>query len=570
MSKENKKRNIVICEYISTGLNYVDDARSRGYEPVLVEGNYVGSPDDVARFRDIRNRINKRLKDSVRIIPENDDYDDLLEQVRALDPVLVVAGSEFGVPLATRLASDLGLPGNPVDRIEAMTEKDAMHKALKDYGIRSIRGSVVSSEEEALDFYRSLGKKEIVVKPARGAGSQGVYLCENEQEMKDAVKRHFDMAAENGVTKPTVLLQERIIGTEYVVNTVSCNGRHRVVSVGMYDKYRLSNGTNAYNYFRYVTRLDVGHSALLRYACQVADAIGIKYGPVHGEYMVDEDGPVLIEVNCRPMGGGLERRYSELVSGQHETDSALDSYLDPDKFLHESLKPYRLKRCGVSKDLVFTKDTEILSAPVLQICKRLRSYYSASFDNIGRTDMVRQTSDMETEAGLIYLIHDDEQQVKSDCDLLHLLEMRYPELLYQAKPMYRDASKEVKRDIELVMKTAFCRGATLVFSDRDDPVEGAAVINSKGLKSAYDSYEQGILDLSDPKSFADLESVIQQIFLFMDKVRAGGRILVPESTYCNMPYGMEGMEILFKVYGAIIELPSADDPGLLIATIKED
>ncbi len=569
MKTEGKKRSVIICEYISTGINYIDDARTRGYEPVLVEGNYIGSPADVARLRDIRDRINRRLEGTIKIIPENPDYEEILRQVRALDPALVVAGSEFGVPLATRLAADLGLPGNPVDRIPAMTEKDAMQRALREYGIRSINGMVVGSEEEAVSFFRSLGKGEIVVKPARGAGSQGVFLCESEEEMLAAVRRHFDQAEEMGIKDHRILLQERINGTEYVVNTVSCNGKHRVVSVCVYDKFRLSNGTCAYNYLRYVTRLEVGHSSLLRYACQVADAIGVRYGPIHGEYMVDDEGPVLIEVNCRPMGGGLDRQYSELVSGQHETDSALDSYLDPEKFHLESMKPYRLKRCGVGKDLVFTKDTKIVSAPVLQICRRLRSYYSASFDMIGRTDMVRQTTDLETEAGVVWMTHDNEQQVRDDCDLLHLLEMKYPGILYQ-EPTDNSAPASAERDIDLVMKAAGCHGSTLVFSDSDFTAEGAAVVSGKELENAYNSFEQGILDLSDPASFADLESVIQQIFVFMDKVRAGGRILVPESTYCHMPYGIEGMEILLKVYGAMIELPVAYAPGLLIATIQED
>jgi hypothetical protein len=450
-----------------------------------------------------------------------------------------------------------------------MTEKDEMHRALSEHGLRSIRGVVVTNEEEAISFYRELGEQEVVVKPARGAGTQGVYLCESEDEMVSAVRTLLETAERQGFSDSKVLVQERIVGTEYVVNTVSCNGKHRVVSIGQYDKYRLSNGTNAYNYFRYISRLEVGHSALLAYACSVADAIGVKYGPIHGEYMVDKDGPVLIEVNGRPMGGGLERRYSELISGQHETDSALDSYLDPVKFHNDSLKPYRLKRSGVSKDLVFIRDTEILSAPVLQICKRLRSYYSASFDMIGRTDMVKQTSDMESEAGLVYLLHDSEQQVRDDCDLLHLLEMKYPKILYQ-EPSDPEAEERppVSRDIDFVMEAAGCCGSTIVFTDTEYTSEGIAVVTGSELSEAFDSYEQGILDLSDPFSFADLESVIQQIFVFMDKVRVGGRVLVPESTYCNMPYGLEGMEILLRVYGAAIELPASDAPGLLIATIQ--
>lgn len=567
MKSKEKRQSIIICEYISTGINYVDDALARGYRPVLVEGTYVGAPKDVARFKDLRGRINRRMKGRVDIIHENPDYEEVLRQVKEYDPALVVAGSEFGVGLAARLSADLGLPGNPVDRIEAMTQKPAMHQALKKHGLRSIRGETVRSEEEAVRFYRELGKKDVVVKPARGAGSQGVYLCSSEEEMLEALRVHFETAKASGTDSPSVLIQERIIGTEYVVNTVSCDGRHRVVSVGVYDKYRLSNGSLAYNYFRYVTKLEVGHSRLLRYACQVADAIGIKYGPVHGEYMVDEDGPVLIEVNCRPMGGGLEREYSELVSGQHETDSALDSYLDPVKFHLESLRPYRLKRCGISKDLVFVRDTEVKSAPVLQICRRLKSYYSASFDTLGRSEMMPQTTDMESEAGLVYLIHDSEQQVRDDCDLLHLLEMKYPRILYQDSEHGRDDAC-ADRDIDKVMKAAECHGATLVFSDRDSVISGAAVVSSSTLEGAYDSYEQGILDLSDPESFADLESVIQQIFMFMDKIRAGGRLIVPESTYCHIPYGIEGMEILMKVYGMLIELPAADAAGLLIATVQ--
>jgi biotin carboxylase len=225
-----------------------------------------------------------------------------------------------------------------------MTRKQAMQEALRDYGIRYVRGEAVYSEEEAIRFYRELGKDSVVVKPIRGAGSTGVYLCCGEEEMLDAVHQHFTEALNNGFSKPCVLVQERIYGTEYVVNTVSCEGMHRISSVGMYEKHRLSNGSNAYSYFRYISKLGVGHSRLLNYACEVADAIGIKYGPVHGEYMVDENGPVLIEVNCRPMGGGLDRKYSELVVGHHETDVALDAYLDREIFLRDSRKPYRLHR----------------------------------------------------------------------------------------------------------------------------------------------------------------------------------------------------------------------------------
>lgn len=564
----NNKKTIVICEYISTGINYIDDAEARGYTPVLVEGIYEGTPEDIETFRALRSRINNRLKGRYRIISENPDYGEVLKQVRETNPVLVIPGSEFGVALATRLAEDLGLPGNPSSRIPQMTEKSEMHRALKEYGIRYIKGEIVYSREEALAFYKENEFDGAVVKPSRGSASQGVCICRDEKEMLEAVDKHFEAARSAGVEKPSILIQEKINGTEYVVNTVSCDGKHRVVSVGVYDKYRLSNGSNAYNYFKYVTRLEVGHSRLLSYACRVADAIGYRYGAIHGEYMVDDKGPVLIEVNCRPMGGGLDRKFSEMVSGQHETDSALDAYLDPEKFHADSLKEYRLKRCGITKDMVFITDTRLISAPILQICRRLKSYYTASYNQIGIQEMMPQTTDLENEAGLIHLIHDEEQQVLDDCNLLHLLETKYPRMLFQDSEYCEDSSRDAKRDIDSILKSGLCNGSTLIFSDIIDNIEGAAVVTGKDLKDAYDSYEQGILDLSKAETFADLESVIQQIFVFMDKIRQGGRIFVPESTYRHIPYGIEGMEILFKVSGMMIELPSADAPGLLTASVQ--
>ena len=166
-------KKIIICEYMSTGINYIDDVLVRGYEPVLLEASYSEFPY-AKELREDRIPVSRRLSKRFRIIPENDDYEEVLRQVREYDPVAVIPGSDYGVTLATRLAADLGLPGNPKERIAAMTRKQAMQEALRDYGIRYVRGKAVYSEEEAIRFYRELGKDSVVVKPIRGAGSTGV------------------------------------------------------------------------------------------------------------------------------------------------------------------------------------------------------------------------------------------------------------------------------------------------------------------------------------------------------------------------------------------------------------
>lgn len=561
------KKRIVIAEYVSTGYNMVYDVLSRGYEPVLLDCPYVAEPTDLEDFRAGREAVRARLPKGLIHIPENSDYNAVLEQVRALQPVLVIAGSEFGVPYATRLAADLGLPGNPVGRLKAMTEKDSMHQALKEYGIRYIRGQVITTIDEARAYYQELNTEDVVVKRVRGVGTQGVYLCKGLEEMLAAVEKELSAGVQNDGGAVSLMIQERIIGTEYIVNTVSCNGRHGMVSMWKYDKVKMPNGTNAYNHAQSINKLDIGHSQLVSYAFDVLDAIGIKYGPVHGEYMIDDKGPVLIEVNCRPMGGGMSRKFVEKIFGHHETDCALDAYLDPVKFEQDLNKPYRPLRKGAMKFFILPKDVAAETTPIIPISKRLKSFYKGSFDRLGRELLITQTKNLETTGGTVYMVHEEEQLVIDECNLLHTIEMKYPDILFQDGNA-KKAAATTKADIPAIMKEMNCGGGTLIFSDTETEVEGATVIGEKDLRSAYDSYEQGILDLRKPETFADLEIVIQQIYEFADKIREHGRIIIPESTYTNLPYGMEGMEILLRVTGLRIDSPRAGMKRVLIASVE--
>lgn len=557
------KRNIVIVEPFSTGFNLIDDVKTRGYQPVVMSAIPPGSEEDRKIIHEAKAMFLARIPKDVPVIDENPNYDEVLAQVRSYDPLLVIVGSEFGVELGTRLASDLGLRGNKWANIDKMTKKSEMHRALADAGVRHIRGRIVKSEAEARAFYEELDTTHVVIKPTRGAGTQGVFFCEGLDETLAVVRRQLALAQDNPYMGD-LLMQERIIGKEYIVNTVSCGGKHRLVSMWHYDKL-VMNGSYIYNYGITDTRLDVGHSRLVHYAFSVLDAIGIEWGAVHGEYMIDEHGPVLIEVNCRPMGASMSRQFLEAINGHHETDVHLDAYLDPEKFEQEAHKPYRPKRMGAFKPLIVANDMNLLSAPILQIAKQLKSYHSASLDRMAGDPFISRTRDFETAGGLIYLLSDDEHQVKEDLNFLHLIEMKYPQMLFNELKATDDPL--VKRNsLKQMLDETDMKGSTLVFSDSGEESDRATVVDSHQLADAYDSYELGLLDISRQKSYADVESLLQQIFLFLGKLREGARVYVPESTYCHLPYGIDGMEIIFHAAGLSIEAPRPNDSNMLIAS----
>ena len=173
----------------------------------------------------------KKIEEDFELIYEKDYYEETLDMVKKYDPLLVIAGSEKGVILATKIANDLNLKCNPIENLEAMTLKDKMQERIAENGLRHIRGQVIYSIEEAIEYYDKAGLKEVVVKPVYSAGSVGVRICLNKEEMISSLEEVFNEFNEYGEKNTKVVIQERIDGTEYIVNTVSCNGIHRITTI---------------------------------------------------------------------------------------------------------------------------------------------------------------------------------------------------------------------------------------------------------------------------------------------------------------------------------------------------
>ena len=556
--------NILIVSAFSTGKNYIMDAVKRGYRPVVL---MPICPDDaVEELITGRDKLKQRYSRWADFYDERETYEETLELVRSLHPILVVPGSEDGVPLAVRLADDLGLPGNPYSRIDYYIKKNRMQEALEAYGIRFIRGKVVSSREEALRYYREEKLNGCVVKPLRGSGSMGVRLCDDENDMLAALDEVLSNANFFGDTSNSVCLQERIVGTEYIVNTVSYDGVHRLSSVWRYEKRRVKGGGNAYDYCMAKTELTAGDSRMIRYAFDVADAIGIKCGAVHGEYMVDEKGPVLIEVNCRAMGGSMTDNYVDRIFGHHETDNILDTYLDPAWHFEQTKKRYRARAYGAFKFFIIPEDMRVESAPVMNIIRRLKSYHSAAVGNVMTGEFPR-TVDVETAGGTVFLAHEDERILLRDLEFLRRVESKYMSMLFSRPDNMKDKRPTKCASLHDVLRVCECSRSVLVATN--DPAFSANVmiVPAEDVSKALGGYDWGVLDLNYRED-EDIETMIETFYALVSKVRQGGRVAVPERTYWHLPCGMESVEILCESLGLRIEAPVYGERGVVIATVE--
>ena len=421
--------------------------------------------------------------------------------------------------------------------------------------------------DEAVEYYDSENLKEVVVKPAYGAASVGVKLCSDRQEMIDAVEEVFNMTGVYGDELTELVIQERIKGQEYVVDTVSCNGVHRVTLIWKYNKIETSEGGNIYDYDETVMELGIGDAELVEYAYDVLDVLGIKYGSVHGEYMVDENGPVLIEVNCRPHGGSMDRRFLDLISGQHETDSSLDSYLNPEKFNYERMKGYHPFAFGVIKNFIVPKDLIARSSSIDSIGVKLKSFFKTDID-LKNPKAFTKTQDLETAGGTVYLVHEDPYQVQKDVAFLKDIEKRAFQLVL-SEEMHENKTVDeisIRNDIESLIGKIKPYGNCLLVTENIYENLNCSQFSIDDLDDITGKFDCVIINLNKSLT-AKRNDEIARLFLdIFDKVKFGGLIFIPKTTYDFMPNSRFGAEALVKLLDFKIELPMHKLNRMIIAS----
>lgn len=549
-------RNIVVVEAGSTGFNFIRDIANRNFYPIALDMKSDDTEEGKA-YKEMVCGTYENIDVDYELIYEKDTYDETLEMLREYDPLLVIPGSEMGVRLATRLANDLGLLCNPIENLDAITLKDKMQEKIAEKGLRHIKGRVVKSVEEAIEYYDNEGLTEVVVKPVYSAGSVGVRICLNKDEMIKSLNHLFGDTGLYGNVLTEIVVQERVKGEEYFVNTVSCNGDHRVTLIWKYSKVKTEEGGNVYDSIDTVNELGIGEAEIVEYAYDVADALGIKYGAVHGEYMVDDKGPVLIEVNCRPSGGNMDAEYLDKISGQHETDSILDSYLNPENFYYERNRGYKLYAHGSLKLFIVPKDIVPKSSPMTHISNKLKSHYKTVQGVVDGRNLFVKTQDFETTGGVVYLAHEDGYVLQQDLNFLRSIEKHAFALVLSDesnKKTFIDENESIE-DVKNVLERVKGYGSRLFVTDQKIEGSGFLQVSPDDIDDVKGDFNCVVVNLN--KSIVDLNDAdISYLFLrIINRVKLGGLIIIPESTYQYAPNRRIGAESLIKVLGLKIELP---------------
>jgi biotin carboxylase len=341
-----------------------------------------------------------------------------------------LAGAECGVEVGEALAEALGLRTNDTSSGAARRNKFLMGERVRDCGLRAVKqmkgSAAVWDEIERFLDHEAPTPFKMVVKPLDSCGSDGVYLCTSKEETKAACEAIVGHCNATGSFNAEVLIQEYLSGTEYVVDTVSRDGVHKVVAVWEYDKRPVNGAPFVYFGMRLLDSQCAVSQQLISYMAAsggVLDALGFLNGPGHAEVKFEADGPCLVEVGARCHGwsGTWMSLVSQCLGPHNQVDATLDAYLDGAAFAKIPEAPAGLIKEGVCTMLVSQQEGLIVSVATEKL-ESLPSFHKALLGHCHVGEELHRTIDLFTSPGQVLLASTDAAQLEADYARIHEME----------------------------------------------------------------------------------------------------------------------------------------------------
>merc|ERR1719181_293755 len=425
--------SVVVVDPYSSGRYLVQELAERGIKMIAVR-----SSDLLADFW--HEQLERQYFEEV-IDPQ--DMEITANYLKTKNIRAVVPGSEPGVMLADELADALGLPCNGAETSEWRRHKYSMQERLRDVGVRCIRQIYSRDLDEILAWSRS--NYPVVIKPAMSGGTDGVYFCDNDDHVRAAYADNINKLNVNGEANDDLLVQEKLVGTEYIIDCVSHEGKHVVSAIWKYWAIDLSHVQSVFK--RTVELLPCTgevQDELVPYVFKCLDALDLKHGASHSEVIMTKDGPCLVETGAR-MHGLKGPKMVELATGLGTHELLADVLLGARLFneMHKYNQQYVIKKY-VWCTMLINHGVEGTLQSSLD-CPALRELDSVWLV----TPVVKPgqelpiTRDLASAPGIVYQVHADYDKCVEDIATIEKLESTCLFNVAATKPTISSTFKDV-------------------------------------------------------------------------------------------------------------------------------
>ncbi|WP_329563732.1 ATP-grasp domain-containing protein [Kitasatospora sp. NBC_01266] len=339
----------------------------------------------------------------------------LADKLRPYHPVCVIPGQESAVMLADRLSEALGVPSNGTARSRARRDKYEMIEALREAGVRCADQFKSGDVEAVVAWAEARGSYPVVVKPLSSAASDGVHVCHDSAQVRGAAETVLAVPDIFGGTNTEILVQSYLKGTEYIVDTVSSDGRRYACGVWQYEKTLLPSGKNIYNRDILLDAQRDPVPALIAYVDEVLAALDVRWGPAHAEVIVTDEGPALVEIGTR-LNGNIDAGFHDVCLGHNQAALAALAYTRPEEFqARYGGRTYR----RVQPAVVYNAPTELdgsvesVDPAVVEEISGLGSVHRVAV-KLSPGSRIRPTVDLLTSPLRVYLTDPQEERVTAE------------------------------------------------------------------------------------------------------------------------------------------------------------
>jgi biotin carboxylase len=322
-----------------------------------------------------------------------------------------MVGVESGVELTDSLCEALGLRGNGVALSEARRDKFKMIETIRAAGLRAARQFQTKDLGALLDwFHQQEGR--IVIKPLRSAGTDGVTFCDTAADVERGFHRIMDTVSMLELFNDSVLAQEYLDGPEYYINSVSLDGLHHVCDLWRATHLQANGIPQLLDSAYLLPRQGDTQDLLVEYGARALDALGITNGPAHMELRMTKDGPCLIEVGARMVGGDLPQLVRD-AGGESQIEWTLDAYLDPERFRRRAGQTYEIPKSIINTCIISEHQGTLVDYRGLDEIRALPSFHQMHLGVKPGGSLVRSMN-LFTYPAIICLMHADPATARAD------------------------------------------------------------------------------------------------------------------------------------------------------------
>jgi biotin carboxylase len=257
-------------------------------------------------------QILETFSDGRTITLDFDHPERAVEQIRSVPPFnAIVPVDEEGTLLAATLAAALKLAHNSIAAVEASRDKSIARRLLRDAGLPVPPFEVLPLDQDPGAVAERVGVP-CVVKPLVLAASQGVIRADDLPSLRAAVTRVAAILADRKIRKRgpaarKVLIERFIPGREFALEGLLRDEALEVLA--LFDKPDPLDGP-FFEETIYVTPSRLPEAAQAKIALCVGRAtaaLGLAHGPIHAEVRLNDQGPWILEVAARSIGGLCSR-----------------------------------------------------------------------------------------------------------------------------------------------------------------------------------------------------------------------------------------------------------------------